>query len=79
MVPYRPMTPWWYRPPIYHDYAPSFRNQGQTKDLGWNDTAALGGQDPRLTPSGDIARHGTIPSYVPYAVLNPGRIHNIPQ
>jgi hypothetical protein len=35
--------------------------------------------DPRLTPSGDVARRGTIPAYVPYAILNPGVISSVPQ
>lgn len=39
----------------------------------------LGPGDPRLTPAGDHARDGTIPDYVPFAVINPGRFTSVPQ
>lgn len=75
---YRNMPPYGQAPEPYRmGHGDLFRHA--LPGAGWSDTVALGGQDPRLTPSGDVARRGTIPAYVPFAVLNPGKIVNIPQ
>lgn len=77
-VPARPMTNWWFRPPVYVDHPATFRQSfgAWTSD---STAALLGGEDPRLTPSGDVARRGTIPPYVPFAVLSPRYPMALPQ
>lgn len=77
MLPYRQMNHWGQMPVIHQFPDADFRTKMPAAD--WNPTSALGGQDPRLTPSGDIAREGTIPDYVTYAVLNPRAVTAIPQ
>lgn len=70
MVPYRDMGPWWETPTIWAPPSPTFRMSHP--EAAWN--AAPAGGDPARTAGADIARRGTIPSYVPYAVINPGRL-----
>ena len=76
-MPYRPMWHWGQMPVLHAFPGADFRTPMPAAD--WNPTSALGGQDPRETPSGDIARAGTIPDYVPYAVINPRRPVTVPQ
>lgn len=76
---YRDMPPYGQAVASYHSGSGDLFRGHHPAGLDWNTSAALGGQDPRLTPSGDVARRGTIPSYVPFAPVNPRRIVNLPQ
>lgn len=76
-MPYREMPHWGQMPVIHDTGAPTFRQRMHGAE--WSMQSTPGGGDPRLTPSGDIARRGTIPPYTPYAVINPGRVVNRPQ
>ena len=75
MVPYRDMGPWWENPTVWAPPSPTFRMD----HLGAQWNAAPPGGDPARTANGDIARAGTIPQYVPYALLHPGMIGTTPQ
>lgn len=77
MIPNRHETapPWWAQIPRHPMQPATFRREH--KGLQWSGPMPVG--DPRLTAEGDIARAGTIPDYVPMAVLNPGRYTSIPQ
>jgi len=60
-----------------YDQGPAtFRQAAPAVDWVGPDTTT---GDPRLTPDGDVARRGTIPPYVPYAVLSPGVLTSVPQ
>lgn len=76
MIPHRPMVPYWENPTIHDPPAADFRCPHT--EAQWSNPFGDNG-DPRLTPSGDIARRGTIPAYVPFAVMNPANIDRVPQ
>jgi hypothetical protein len=65
------IRPWWDNPVVHAPFdGDDFRRPMPGAD--W--AGPLGPGDPRLTPAGDIARRGTIPEYVTYAVQHPGNI-----
>lgn len=84
-VPYRQMSPWWHQSgAAYQPQAPAtFRTPSPVGVFNPaqppHQVGAIHSNDPRLTPAGDVTRNVRLPGYVPFAVLNPGRLTTTPQ